>query len=377
MEKKMLKLNLARPVVLAIALLAGSQLMADDAPALLLEPSERILRAKVAPGLYEIVYSPAQDAVFVASAGGRGEDAEPARILRLNPETLETEGEIVLPGRGFGLALDDESNRLYVGDSMNASITVIDLGTNSVVGSVQLAEKVMTDKGKEEFPYAIRELVIDAEHGRLYAPGLALQDSALYVVETSDLSVEKVLPGFGAGVTGITLDAVRDRLYVSNLSGELYTLDTNGPDILSRAEVEGDQLLNLALDASGNRIFATDQGNEFITKMRADVLPDYKLRGEGNRVLVMDAANGETIRLLPVGAGPVAPLVGGDRLYVTNRDEGTVSVFDTESYELVEEIGLPAHPNSLALDPGRNALFVTVKNGHGEKGAESVVRIDF
>jgi YVTN family beta-propeller protein len=140
--------------------------------------------------------------------------------------------------------------------------------------------------------------------------------------------------------------------------------------------VEGDQLLNLALDAAGERIFATDQGNEFIDKMRADVLPDYKLRGEGNRVVVLDG-EGRTIRHLPTGAGPVAPLVGGERLYVTNRDDGTVSVFDTKSYELLEKIALPVHPNSLALDRERNALFVTVKKAHGEKGAESVVRIGF
>lgn len=372
----MKRLTLGLSALLATTFLATSAFAAGAAAATVAEPSARILRMEVAPALYELVYSPAQDAVFVASAGGFGEGAEAGRILRLDPRSLEKKGEIVLSGRAFGLALDDAAGRLYVGDTTSASITVIDTRTDAVVGTVQLAEKVTTDKGKPEYPHNFRELVLDPENNRLYAPGLAAKDSALYVVDTAALKVEKVIPGFGAGVAGAVLDAARDRLYVSNLQGRLFVLNTAGPELLATAEVEGDQLLNLALDAAGERIFATDQGNEFIDRMRADVLPDYKLRGEGNRVVVMDG-EGRTIRHLPTGAGPVAPLVGGERLYVTNRDDGTVSVFDTKSYELLEKIALPVHPNSLALDRERNALFVTVKKGHGEKGAESVVRIGF
>jgi YVTN family beta-propeller protein len=372
----MKRLALGLSALLAATFLATSAFAAGTAAATVTEPSARILRMEVAPALYELVYSPAQDAVFVASAGGFGEGAEAGRILRLDPRSLEKKGEIVLSGRAFGLALDDAAGRLYVGDTTSASITVIDTRTDAVVGTVQLAEKVTTDKGKPEYPHNFRELVLDPENNRLYAPGLAAKDSAPYVVDTAALRVEKVIPGFGAGVAGAVLDAARDRLYVSNLQGQLFVLNTAGPELLATAEVEGDQLLNLALDAAGERIFATDQGNEFIDKMRADVLPDYKLRGEGNRVVVLDG-EGRTIRHLPTGAGPVAPLVGGERLYVTNRDDGTVSVFDTKSYELLEKIALPVHPNSLALDRERNALFVTVKKAHGEKGAESVVRIGF
>lgn len=98
-------------------------------------------------------------------------------------------------------------------------------------------------------------------------------------------------------------------------------------------------------------------------------------------MLVLNTGNGATIRSLPTGEGPIAPLFDAARkcLYVTNRGEDSVSVFDTDSYALLERIDLPAHPNSLAFDPRDGALFVTVKNGEdGPQGkAESVVRIGF
>ena len=56
-----------------------------------------------------------------------------------------------------------------------------------------------------------------------------------------------------------------------------------------------------------------------------------------------------------------------------------MSVFDTRTNALLQTIALPTYPNSLALDPRRNALYVTVKNGQSDpKGSnESVARIQF
>lgn len=53
----------------------------------------------------------------MASAGGRGEGAAPSKILRLHPETLAVQAEIPLERKGFGIALDDAGNRLYVGNT--------------------------------------------------------------------------------------------------------------------------------------------------------------------------------------------------------------------------------------------------------------------
>lgn len=343
--------------------------------------AEHMVRKALAPGLYEVVYSPRQNAVFVASAGGRGEGAPATRVLRLNPQTLEIQAEIALDKKGYGLGLDDATDRLYVGHTVDAAISVIDTTANRVVGAIQLATKIKAPDGTERYPHSFRQLIVDAANHRIYTPGLGFEGSALYVVNTRTQAVEKVIPELGFVATGGTLDAAGNRLFVSNLQGQLFTLDTRTLAVARTTEAPGDQLLNVAYDPTQARLFVTDQGQPRIEAMQEKFVPGYKLRGKGNQVLVIDANTGDTVRALPTGDGPVAVLVDAPRarLYVTNRIAGTITVFDSKTLAQLDSISLPSHPNSLALDTRNNVLYATIKNGEKDPqgSAESVVRIAF
>ena len=367
----------------------AAQAAAPAAPAAraTMAPSAEVRREALAQGLYELAYSARQDAVFVTSSGGFGPTAAPSRVLRLHPDTLAVEAEIPLERRGFGVTLDDAANRLYVGNTNDGAITVIDTAANQVIGVVQLAQKTKVTgpdgKEAERYPHNFREMVVDPARHRLYAPGLTFKDSALYVVDTHSLTVEKVLPGFGFVATGVTLDARTGKLYVSNAQGQLFTVDTGSLDVSKVETAAGDQLLNVVWDERGKRVLATDQGLELFDGMRAKAggLADYQRRGTGNQVVALDPATGKALATLPTGEGPVALLLDEQRqrLYVTNRGAGTLSVFDSRSNALLQTVTLPTHPNSLALDAKRNVLYVTVKNGEKDpKGSdESVARIRF
>ncbi|RYF64266.1 MAG: YncE family protein [Comamonadaceae bacterium] len=316
--------------------------------------------------------------MFVASAGGSGENAPASKLLRLHPTTLAVQAEIALPLRGFGVALDDAANRLYVGNTTQGSITVVDTATNQVIKTIEMMEKVKGEDGKEKYAHHFRELVVDAANQRVYAPGLSSDGSALYVLNTRTLTREKVIPGFGPVATGIALDAASHRLFVSNLRGGLYQVDTRTLTLTKSHAVAADQLLNLAYDAGSQRLYAVDQGLASISERRQKAEPGFKPT-PGNRVVVFDPDTAAIRASLPTGDGPIAPLFDAprQRLYVTNRGAGTLSVFDTRSQQLLQTIALPAHPNSLALDSRNNVLYVTVKNGReAARGShENVVRI--
>lgn len=358
--------------------------MAAAAPGLAADASVPVMRTPLAPGLYELAYSERQDALYVASAGDRGAGAQPSRILKLHPGTLAVQAEIVLAHGGYGLALDDAAQRLYVGHAMDAAITVIDLATDRVAGVVQLAQKVRAPgfdgQPVERFAHSLRELVVDPARHRLYAPGAWFTDSALYVVDTRRLQVEKVLPDFGFLATGIALDAQRAQVWVSNLQGQLFRVDARSLAV-TRLQAGGDQLLNLALDPATHEVWATDQGLPMVDGMRREQggLADYVRRGDGNRIVVLDPDSGRLRASLPTQPGPVALLLDArrERLYVTQREAGTLAIFDSRTSALLHTIELPAHPNSLALDAKRNVLYVSIKNAAGgDKGAaESVARI--
>ncbi|TGV09968.1 YncE family protein [Alcaligenaceae bacterium 429] len=346
-----------------------------------------VQRVELAQGLYQLTFSPRHNTLYVASAGSFEEGSAPSTIFLLDPATLTVKGEIPLERKGFALTLDDEASRLYVGNAVDSSITVVDTASNKVLTTVQLAEKIMRkapDGTEREFyTHYPRELVLDKKNQRIFAPGLWFQDSVLYVVNLNTLAVEKTIPGFGFVARGAALDSEDNKLYVSNFQGQVITVDTATLNVTKTAEVQADQLINLAFNAQSKRLLATDVGDERTDGMRknAGKLVDYTPRGAGNRVVVINPETGNVEQSIATGKEPLDLLIDEQRqrLYVTNRGEGTLTVYNSTDNTLLQTIALPAHPNSLALNPATGDLYVTIKNEADtpEGTKESVVRIRF
>ena len=372
----------------------------------------QVTRQALAPALYEVAYSPSQDVVYVVSAGGFGPDAPASKVLRLDPKTLAVKGEISLSVNGFGLVLDDAAHRLYITDTRAGSLTVLDVASDTVVGTVALNEApdaVSSQKpakasqaarsgktsraGKTAKPagednkdgmYKYREVVLDRMHNRLYLPGMSLEagsDGVLKVVDAHTLKVQKVVPGLGFGTTGIALDEAAGKLYVSNLVGQLFVVDTGTLAVTGKFEVAADQLLNLAVDRAAGQVLAVDQGMARMDEKRQQDGIAYTPRGKGNQVVAIDPANGQVTRNIAVGTQPVALLLDAERnrLYVSNRDSGNVSIIDARTGHLLKSVDLQRHPNSLTLNPKTGEVYVTIKNARdAARGSnESVARIQY
>ncbi|MGI6246360.1 MAG: YncE family protein [Pseudochelatococcus sp.] len=371
---------------------------------------EKILRRPAAPDVVELADSSRQDAVFVSAPDWK--DEAKSRVLRLDPRTLAPAGEIVLPSKGFGVALDDAAGRLYLTQPFNGSIAVVDIGRNALETRIPLVEKVNLEnlyrergasakqlafaseqlkkyKIVEDYPYRLRQIVFDGRSGRLFAPGMGFGvESVLFAVDPGTLRLEKTIPGFGFNAVGIALDEKNGRVFVSNMQGQLVVVDAQKLEIVDKFEIEADQLLNLVYDPATNRLFGVDQGVDRDLMRNMQLGTEYKRRSAGHRVFVLDADTGKTLANLPTDPFPVSLRHDArrQRLYVTNRgglrDEegkGTLTIYDTAAYALLQTLALPPHPNSLAFGENGDVLYVTVKNdGAGKKAGkpESVVRID-
>ncbi|THF66664.1 hypothetical protein E6C76_06890 [Pseudothauera nasutitermitis] len=368
------------------------------------------MQRAIASDLVELAYSARQNAVFVAAPDWEVETR--SRLLKLHPDTLGIQAEVPLTGKGFGVALDDAANRLYLTQGFNGSISVVDTAAGRLVKQIPLLQKInfaqaykergFSEKRTEfllkalerfkvvdDYPYKLREMALDRANERLFAPGLGLGfDSVLFVVNTRTLELEKVIEGFGYNAVGVVLDEKNGRVFVSNMRGQVMVVDARTLQITRTLEVEADQLLNLAYDPAHNRLFGVDQGIDRDSWRNNHLEREYQHRSEGHRLFVLDADTGKTIANLPSGQVPIGLRFDGERqrLYVTNRggvrvDEGrgSVTVYDTAAYQLLQTIDLPPHPNSLALDEQANVLYVTVKNDGSSKKAgtlENVTRIE-
>ncbi|UPG73608.1 YncE family protein [Roseomonas gilardii subsp. gilardii] len=360
----------------ALGLLAGGLALATMRSA---RAAAKVVKAEVAPALYELAFSPARNALYVLSAGGFEEGSPASHLFCLDPDSLAIRSELVLPLRGFGLALDDAGGRLYVGHTLDAAVSAVDLGANRIAGTLRLASKVKGEDGKEDYPYKLRELLLDPSGERLYLPGLGLKDSQVYVVGTKGLTAEKPITGIGPGATGISLDPAKDRLFISTLAGQLFTIDRKTQEVRHSVEAGGaEQPLNLAYDPASGAVLAVDQGMESLTRYKEKMIPGFKSKNPGNRVVAVEPESGKLLWEAAVGEGPVALRLDAarQRLFVTNRGSGSVSVLDTGRHSVTETVPLPPHPNSLALDEKSGAAFVSIKLPFKQiKEKDSVARI--
>ena len=316
----------------------------------------------MAPALYEVAYSPSEDVVYAVSAGNPKDPASgvKSKLFKLDPETLAVKAEIELPKPGYGLALDDEAHRLYIVDTRGGTLMVFDTTVGQVTSSVTMPP-VLDAQGKPE-KIEYREIVVDKANNRLYLPAMSYHDSKLQVVNLETLTVERTIPGFNFGATGISMDSGAGKLYVSNLMGQLFVVDIGTLAITDRFEVQGDQLLNLV-----------------VRKERGGL--NYQTRTQGNQVLALNPSSGKVLQNIKVGTQPVAMLLVAprNRLYVSNRVSSNISVVDPRTGQEIKTIDLPTHPNSFALNPKTGTVYVTVKLPKEKTmtDKESVARISF
>jgi len=324
---------------------------------------EGALRRTLAHGVYQLLVSPAQQTLYVASAEYMPQVAGGV-IYKLNPQTLETTGLLHTNDKNFGLALDPSGNTLFVTNSVGGAVTKIDLTTDKVVGHLVFPERQPDGRS-----YGPRAVLYDAVDDVLYVGGVG-DPGRIWVIDPDSFTVKASIGDAGQWVTGLLRDPDSKRVFAANGGGEILVIDTQSHQITARWKPAGKEpalLLNLALDRAGGRLFVTDH--------RAL-----------KTVLALDVGTGALRQRLPVGES-LDVLVHSERnaLYLTHRDRGTVSVLDATTYAVRARYTLPQHPNSLALSPDGKQLFVSIKTpftqisgvpGWYASGPGSVARID-
>ncbi|WP_454877429.1 7-bladed beta-propeller protein YncE [Serratia inhibens] len=338
------------PLLLLTSMLFSAPLLAQGEPELLRKP--------VGKGAYEMVYSQGENALYLATSQSRKQD-KGGVVYRLDPKTLDITQVIHNDIKPFGAAINGKTDTLFFGNTVNNSVTAIDAKTGEVKGRLVLDARQRTETVK---PLAPRELVADAATNTLYITGLG-ESSVVWVVDGKDLTLRTTIADTGKYGTGLALDAAAGRLYVTNADGELVTIDSKTNKVLTRKKLdEGKEhfFLNLSLDPATHRAFITDSKQA--------------------QMLVVDTRDGTVLSKIEVPES-LAVLFNPARneVYVTHRKAGEVSVIDAKSYKLLNTLKTPTHPNSLALSPDGQTLYVSVKQASSrEKEAtapDDVIRI--
>lgn len=320
------------------SLLLGSLLVASSFST---QAAEEMLRKAVGKGAYEMAYSQQENALWLATSQSRKLD-KGGVVYRLDPVTLEVTQAIHNDLKPFGATINNTTQTLWFGNTVNSAITAIDAKTGEVKGRLVLDDRKRTEEVR---PLQPRELVADDATNTVYISGIG-KESVIWVVDGENIKLKTAIQNTGKMSTGLALDSKGKRLYTTNADGELITIDTTDNKILSRKKLLDDGkehfFINISLDTTNQRAFITDS--------------------KAAEVLVVDTRNGN---ILAKVAAPESLAVlfnpARNEAYVTHRQAGKVSVIDAKSYKVVKTFDTPTHPNSLALSADGKTLYVSVK----------------
>ncbi|EFD0916552.1 YncE family protein [Escherichia coli O8:H25] len=305
------------------------------------QAAEEMLRKAVGKGAYEMAYSQQENALWLATSQSRKLD-KGGVVYRLDPVTLEVTQAIHNDLKPFGATINNTTQTLWFGNTVNSAVTAIDAKTGEVKGRLVLDDRKRTEEVR---PLQPRELVADDASNTVYISGIG-KESVIWVVDGENIKLKTAIQNTGKMSTGLALDSKGKRLYTTNADGELITIDTADNKILSRKKLLDDGkehfFINISLDTARQRAFITDS--------------------KAAEVLVVDTRNGN---ILAKVAAPESLAVlfnpARNEAYVTHRQAGKVSVIDAKSYKVVKTFDTPTHPNSLALSADGKTLYVSVK----------------
>ncbi|MCL0369901.1 YncE family protein [Escherichia coli] len=305
------------------------------------QAAEEMLRKAVGKGAYEMAYSQQENALWLATSQSRKLD-KGGVVYRLDPVTLEVTKAIHNDLKPFGATINNTTQTLWFGNTVNSAVTAIDAKTGEVKGRLVLDDRKRTEEVR---PLQPRELVADDATNTVYISGIG-KESVIWVVDGENIKLKTAIQNTGKMSTGLALDSKGKRLYTTNADGELITIDTADNKILSRKKLLDDGkehfFINISLDTANERAFITDS--------------------KAAEVLVVDTRNGN---ILAKVAAPESLAVlfnpARNEAYVTHRQAGKVSVIDAKSYKVVKTFDTPTHPNSLALSADGKTLYVSVK----------------
>lgn len=295
------------------SLLLGSLLFAGTFQ---VHAAEEMLRKAVGKGAYEMAVSQQENALWVATSQSRKTD-KGGVVYRLDPVTLEVTQAIHNDLKPFGATIDNATQTLWFGNTVNSAVTAIDAKTSEVKGRLVMDDRKRSDTVK---PLQPRQLVADDTTNTVYITGIG-KESVIWVVDGATLKLKDTITNTGTFSTGLALDAKAKRLYTTNADGELVTIDTATNKILSRKKVQDDGkehfYLNLSLDTVGQRAFVTDSKQP--------------------EVLVVNLKDGSVMQKI---AAPESLAVlfnpARNEAYVTHREAGKVSVIDAKTYKVTK-----------------------------------------
>ncbi len=102
-----------------------------------------MLRKAVGKGAYEMAYHQQENALWLATSQSR--ELNGGVVYRLDPVTLEVTQAIHNDLKPFGATINNTTQTLWFGNTVNSAVTAIDAKTGEVKGRLVLDDRSTTE----------------------------------------------------------------------------------------------------------------------------------------------------------------------------------------------------------------------------------------
>ena len=265
-----------------------------------------------------------------------------------------------------GVAANSVTHRVYVVNSTDATVSVIDGATNTVIATVPLSAGAFP-------PLAVS---VNAITNRVYVPTAVIDGSTHAVTATPDT-------GFSLS-GGVAVDPIANRIYLVDFLGSrvsvldgatnavVATIDAPGAGayavdvnpLTHRGYVSG--LFSssvLVFDTTTSLVTATIAMPAAAKGLGVDTLSNRLYVSLDNQTVgVIDGAtNTLTGSISGVGVRPNAIAVnsGGRHVYVADEQTNVLSVIDTQTATVVSTVATGAGPTGVAFDATLGTVYVS------------------
>ncbi len=297
-------------------------------------------------GIYEAVINDKDGHIYVTGAGSRTQPG--GALYKIHPSDLSIVDSIPLTENPpFGIGLNNKTQIAYTSNTRTNSVSAVDLKTGKLIAVINNgAEKSHT-----------REVLVDEKKNLVYVTDVGKKGS-IWVIDGKTNTFSHLIPDTGESTTGLTFGESTDIIYASNIGDDMITkIDVKTRKVIKSFPSGGESPINIASD--GKRLFVTNQGSGTLT------------------VLDMD---GQLIKSIPTGEGAIGIAYDPvkNRIYSANRQTGTTTILNADSYEVIADLKTGSHPNNVKVDPKTGTAYVLnkAKGGRPVEGQPIVVDMD-
>ena len=241
--------------------------------------------------------------------------------VTLTPTVIAT---MTVGTKPTGVAVNPNTNLIYVSNFISNSLSVIDGATNTVVSTIPV----------NSGPHGV---AVNPLTNRIY---VGIYYGSVSVIDGDTNTVIDSIP---AGTSaGISVNPLTNRIYVTDHAGtRIAVIDGNTNTVIDWVEDVGNLPCGIAINQVTNRIYVANYGS--------------------NDVAVIDGNTNELITNVPVGNTAVGVGVNPNtnRVYASNLYSDNLSVIDGATNVVVDTIAVGHEPNGVNVNPNTNRIYVS------------------